>query len=678
MKKIRFQLFITLITVFIIAVFAIEIHYLGQKDVSFLAKVLLIVFFNLNLVAMMTLIFFVGKSLFRLFLERRHKMLGYKLKTRFVVVLVVMTLIPSAFLFVVSSGVVTRYLDRWFDPQIRQPLDLAVEVAKSAYEMQRRQALIFARAAASGKALPDDLKVYTLNAIPDNASEVIKTGFEGKDDVEVISASAGDIVRAVAPLNRLRPREGVVVVESVMDRGLTRNAGMIQDAYRNYLVLESWKMPVKTNYLLILGFSTLLMVFMALWIALRISRGITDPIQALAQATAEVAKGNLDMSVTMVRDDEIGLLVSSFNNMVKDLKENKESLQHASQVSDRRRLVIEKILESVNSGVISLDTEGNILLINHAACRILDITPEEVVNRNYRALLALIGSDELRETVSSIIIKDFKGIEKEIRIMVREKSILLRIFITGMRDAGTFTGTLVVFNDLTEVARAQRALAWQEVARRIAHEIKNPLTPIKLSTDHMVKKWQNRDEDFGKVFERSTKTIIREVESLKRLVDEFSRFGKMPEICKVPARMSSIIESVMLLYRDYDGIEMHLSVEGTERLIEIDAEQFKRVIINIVDNAIQAMHNQGRIDIMIHQDASSNMAYLDIADDGPGIPEQDREKLFLPYFSTRKDGTGLGLAIASRVVTEHRGYIRVRDNNPHGTIFSIELPIREG
>ncbi|MBI5075695.1 MAG: HAMP domain-containing protein [Nitrospirae bacterium] len=678
MKNLRFPLFISLIILFIITVFSIEFHYIGLKDVPVLTKVLLFVLLNLNLVALLTLMFFVGKSLIRLYFERKQKVLGYKLKTRFVVVLVVMTLIPSAFLFVVSSGVVTNYLDRWFDPQIKQPLDLAVEVAKSAYEMQRQQTLVFARAATAGLTLPEGLKAYTLRTIPADASDIIKAGFEGKEDVEIISTKTGDIVRAVVPRNRQNPHDGIVVVESVMDSSITRNAGMIQAAYKNYLTLDSWKMPMKTNYLLILGFSTLLMVFMALWTALRISRGITDPIQALAQATAEVAKGNLDMSVNIERDDEIGLLISSFNNMVRDLKENKESLQHASQVSDRRRLVIEKILENVNSGVISLDAEGNILIINNAACRILNIDPSDVMNKKYDTLLSLIDSDELRETVKGIIIRDFKGVEKEIRIMVGEKRILLRLFITSLRDTGNFMGTLVVFDDLTEITRAQKAIAWQEVARRIAHEIKNPLTPIKLSTDHMVKKWQNKDEDFGKVFERSTKTIIREVESLKRLVDEFSRFGKMPEIRKAPAMLSSIIESVINLYKDYKDIEMHLSLKGSETPIELDAEQFKRVIINIVNNAIQAMQNQGRLDIMIHQDALSNRVYVDIADNGPGIREEDKEKLFLPYFSTRKDGTGLGLAIASRVVTEHRGYIRVRDNKPHGTIFSIELPIKEG
>ncbi len=678
MKNIRFALFIVSIVLLIIVVFGIEFHYLGLEHVPFLTKVLLFVLLNLNVVALLTLMFFVGKSMLRLYLERKHRVLGYKFKTKFVVVLVVMTLIPSAFLFVVSSGIITNYLDRWFDPQVREPLDQSMEIAKAAYEMQRRQTLAYAQAAATGSGHPEGFRVYSLVSIPENATETVRAGFEGKSDVEVITADSGDIVRAVVPKDTRRPQDGVVVVESVVDRTISRNAETIQDAYKNYLALESWKLPIKTNYLLILGFSTLLMIFMALWIALRISRGILDPIQALAQATGEVARGNLEMSVDISRDDEIGLLVSSFNTMVRELKENKESLQHAYSEADRRRLIIEKILENVNSGVISLDAEGNILTVNNAACRILNITPQDVTNKKYSNLLAILNSDELKETVRGIIIKDFKAIEKEVRIQVGERRALIRIFITSLQYAKDFMGTLVVFDDLTEIARAQKTLAWQEVARRIAHEIKNPLTPIKLSTEHMIKKWVNRDEDFGKVFDRSTRTIIKEVESLRRLVDEFSRFGKMPEIRKAPVLLLPIIESAVNLYKDYRGVKIHVSVAGDAVAVELDEEQFKRVLINIVDNAIQAMQNQGRIDIMIQYAVLSNRVYVDIADNGPGIREEDREKLFLPYFSTRRDGTGLGLAIASRVITEHRGYIRVMDNRPHGTIFRIELPIKEG
>jgi two-component system nitrogen regulation sensor histidine kinase NtrY len=677
-KNLRFTSLILGLVLFIFFVFGLEVHYMRMQNTTFFIKSIIFILLNLNLLALLILMFFVGKNLLKIYLERKHKVLGYKFKTKFVVVLVVLTMIPSAFLFIVSSGVVTNYLDRLFDPQIRQPLMLSVELAKSAYEMQRERTLSYARAIASGRTAPENFRVQHLRESPVDASETVKSGFEGKAGVEVISGERGDIIRAVVPEYQGGRRLGIIVVESFIGKEISENTERIKEAYKSYLTMESWKTPIKTNYLLVLSFFTLMTIFMALWVALRISRGITDPIQILAQATEEVAMGNLETRVDIAREDEIGLLVSSFNNMVKELKEGKESLQRAWTESDRRRLIIENILENIHSGVISLDTAGNILTINSAACRILGLTPEEVINKNYSLLLSMLKSEELKDTVKNIRVDDFKVVDKELRVTVGEKRVLLRIFITTLGDSKNFLGTLAVFDDLTDLVRAQKALAWQEVARRIAHEIKNPLTPIKLSTDHMIKKWQNRDDDFGQVFERSTKTIIKEVESLKRLVNEFSRFGKMPEINKAPVRISPIIETVVNLYRDYKGLEIRVSGQEKEPFVELDAEQFKRVIINIVDNAIQAMQNKGKIEIMIGYDNAANRVYVDICDDGPGIRAEDKERLFLPYFSTKKDGTGLGLAIASRVVTEHRGYIRIKDNKPRGTIFTIELPIREG
>jgi two-component system nitrogen regulation sensor histidine kinase NtrY len=677
-KNLRFTIIIASVIVFILLVFAVEIHYMKIENVPFFTKLILLVLLNLNFVALLVLMFFVGKSLLKVYLEKKHRVPGYKFKTKFVVVLVVLTMIPSIFLFVVSSGVVTQYLDRWFDPKIERPLLMSIEIAKAAYDMQRREALTFARAAADGRKVPGNYRLRHLGVLPKDASDTIRAGFEGKEDVEVVTKKKGEIIRAVAPEYRDGRQAGIVVVEIPADRDISRNADAIREIYRNYMTLESWKTPMKTNYLLFLGFFTLLTVFMALWAALRISRGITDPVQMLVRATEQVAGGNLDMTLDIQREDEIGRLVGSFNNMVKELRESKESLQRTWTESDRRRLIIENILQNINSGVISLDTSGNILMINDAACTILSITPGEVVDKNYSVLLSMLHSEELKEMVKSIRVIEFTGAEREFRVTAGGRRILLRVFITALKDGRNFLGTLVVFDDITDIVRAQKAIAWQEVARRIAHEIKNPLTPIKLSTDHMIKKWHNRDEDFGQVFERSTKTIIREVESLKRLVNEFSKFGKMPEIKKSPALISGIIEGVIALYSDYRELEITLKKEENEPVVEVDAEQFKRVIINIVDNAIQAMQSRGRISMEISHDMVSNRIYVDIADNGPGIKEEDKEKLFFPYFSTKKDGTGLGLAIASRVVAEHRGYIRIRDNTPTGTIFTIELPVREG
>jgi two-component system nitrogen regulation sensor histidine kinase NtrY len=442
--------------------------------------------------------------------------------------------------------------------------------------------------------------------------------------------------------------------------------------------MESWKVPLKMNYLLILAFFTLIVVFMALWVALRIARGITDPIQSLAQATEEVASGNLDVRLNLRREDEIGLLINSFNHMVAGLKDGKETLQKAYVKSDRERLWMENILANINSGVVFLDVYGKILTINVAARSILNVNAEDVINKNYRELTAMIASEELNALISGIIIKDLKGIEKDVRVTVGDKRLILRVFVTTLRDKASIPiGLLVVFDDLTDVIKAQKAIAWEEVARRIAHEIKNPLTPIKLSTERMMKKWEQKDKDFDQIFERSTRTIVNEVDSLKRLVDEFSRFGKMPEIKKMPTNLASIINEALELYKDYKGFNVKVLLPGDMPPVEMDGEQFKRVMINIFDNAFQAMGNSGNIELKVYMDKAANRVFMDIADDGPGMKEDDKDKIFLPYFSTKKDGTGLGLAIANKIVMEHRGYIRVRDNSPKGTIFTIELPIRD-
>jgi two-component system nitrogen regulation sensor histidine kinase NtrY len=300
------------------------------------------------------------------------------------------------------------------------------------------------------------------------------------------------------------------------------------------------------------------------------------------------------------------------------------------------------------------------------------------MGKNYREILSTIESDSLKEMVHGIKLQSLRTVEKEIWATIKEKRVMLRVSIMGLRDRSDYLGLLVVFDDLTDVIKAQKALAWQEVARRIAHEIKNPLTPIKLSTERMLKKWEQRESDFAQVFERSTKTIIKEVEGLRGLVDEFSRFGAMPKINKMPASLALLTDEVVNLYRDYKGFVINVLIPGGIPLIDMDGEQFKRVLINLFENAIQAMPEGGKIDLSVEVDNAANRVFIDIADDGPGIPEEDKEKLFLPYFSTRRGGTGLGLAIASKIIREHMGYLRVRDNDPHGTVFTIEMPIREG
>jgi two-component system nitrogen regulation sensor histidine kinase NtrY len=677
MKNLRFNIIIASILILTIVAFGIELYYMRLGNVSFFTKLTILILLNLTVIALLTLMFFVAKSLMRLYLERRNRILGYKFKTKLVVILVILTLIPATILFVFSSGLITNYIDRWFAPQLRQPLDSSIEIAKAFYELEKQRALDIAKKVPKGETIVGNYTIRHLSEIPKDATETLRAAFEGKAGAEVISEKNGDIVRAVVPEHQGGRQMGVIVVESFVPKKITKNVENIKDAYEKYLTLESWRIPIKTNYLIILGFLTLLVIFMALWVALKIARGITDPIQSLAQATEQVAAGNLDINVPLNQKDEIGLLVNSFNHMVQELKEGKESLHSAYIESDRRRLFMENILDNINSGVIMLNTAGNVLMINGAACSILNINPEEVLNKNYKELMSMIKSEELKNLVKDIEGREFRWIEREIKVATMDRKAILKVFIKGLKDSQKYIGLLVVFDDLTDIIKAQRAVAWQEVARRIAHEIKNPLTPIKLSTERLVKKWESRDTDFDQVFEHSTKTVIREVEGLKRLVDEFSKFSKMPEIKKILTHMPTIIDEVVNLYKGYKGIEINVSLPEENPLVELDGEQFKRVMINIFDNAIHAISNKGRIDVRLRFDMFLNMVYVDIADDGPGIRDEDKEKLFFPYFSTKRDGTGLGLAIANRIIAEHKGYIRVRDNEPKGTVFTIEVPIGE-
>ena len=661
----------------IVAASALELHFIRLGSLSIATRVIVLILFNFNLLALLTLMFFVGKTLTRLYLERKEKVLGSRFKTKIMVIFVVLTSIPSVLLFLGASGLVTNYIDRWFSPQFRQPIDSTLNIAGTIYDVERQKAMEAARAVIARGSLPMEYNVIHLAEMPENPSDVVREAFEGKEGTEVVSDEEGDTVRAVVPDVLEGKKAGVLIVEARVPGEITRNVEKIRNAYEDYIKLEAWKQPLKLNYLLFLGFFTLLVIFMALWVSLRLARRITEPIQSLAQATGEVAAGNLDVNVGIVRDDEIGFLIRSFNHMVHELKEGKRSLQQAYIESDRRRLVMENILENIESGVIFLDAEGTSMAINRAACAILNVEAGNVIGKKYGEILAGIKSDSLRELIHGIKLKTLESVSREVWATIRGKRRLLKVSITGLRDASGYLGLLVVFDDLTDVVKAQRALAWQEVARRIAHEIKNPLTPIRLSTERMQKKWEQKDSDFAEVFQRSTKTIIKEVDSLRSLVDEFSRFGKMPEIVKAPTPLDGIIGEIIDLYRDFKRVTIRVSVPEERPLVDMDGEQFKRVLINLFDNAIHAMEEGGTITVSVRFDRTANKVYIDVADDGPGIREEDKEKLFLPYFSTKDGGTGLGLAIAGKIVTEHRGYLRVRDNDPHGTVFTIEMPIKE-
>ncbi len=626
------------------------------------------------IVAFMALVFFVFKNLFLLYMESRNRVLGYKFRTKVVALFVGIVLLPSVLLFVVASGLITTYIDRYLTPNIKEPIELSFNLGRHLYERELDRTLKEAERAEKGYPVAEGFTVRRLNALPENASETLKEAFEGKKGAEVITTPDGDIIRAFVPIKRGSRVVGVIEVEQVLPEEITLKAEKIKRAYQNYILLYQVKLPLKINYIIALAFFTLLVVFTALWVAIKISRWITEPVQRLAHATEVVAKGDLNIRVDLKREDEFGLLVNSFNRMVEELRESKKSLEEAYLESERRRVCLENVLEGINSGVISFDRQGRIITINSAALRILKLEERDVIHNTYEALLRNVQSEELKEFIKGIKIDEVGLIQREFNVRIADAPVILRVFITQLKDKNNQSlGLLVVFDDITELLKAKEALLWQEVTRQMAHEIKNPLTPIKLSTERLLRKWRKQDGDFGDALVSAAETIIREVEGLQRLVNDFSRFGRIPEIKKEPTDIREIVNEVVSLY---SHLKRPISVEmdDTLPLVDLDREQFKRAIINLIDNAIAATKGEGDISIRIQMGESPGVLIVEVADTGIGIDEKTKKKLFVPYFSTKKEGSGLGLAIVHRIVTGHGGTITVMDNKPKGTRFIINIP----
>jgi two-component system nitrogen regulation sensor histidine kinase NtrY len=681
MKNFKALFGLLLISFLAIIITGIVLNNLGIEHGSLLIKIGFI-FIVVNIVLyLIILIFYVFRNLVHLYSEKRRKAIGSKFRTKLTASFLGLVLIPSVLLFFLSSQLINNSIDTWFSLEIQKPIYESMDIARTLYFKERQNVKNYARILSLGipagdknelDVLPDAFRAYLLEK--KDGTALVESAFKGKSDTAVLSTEKGDIIRAAAPVRREGRITGVIVVETVIPQDIVSKLESIQSAFNEYVQIRAQQNPVRFIYFLMLSIATLLIIFLALWISFRIARGITVPIQSLAEATETVAHGNLDFRMNLIRDDEIGMLMNSFNHMLDDLQQGKQSLEEAYRESDQRRASMESILESINSGVIFFDRAGKTITVNNAACALLSAKRNAIEGKTYRDLLLSLKSDELIAMVKHLSERGFGAVEKEIHIHLNGRPMDLRVYATIIKDSSKrFIGTLAVFDNLTEIIMAQRALAWQEVAKRIAHEIKNPLTPIRLSAERLLKKWNDRSDDFDEVIARSTKTIVHEVDSLRSLVDEFSRFGKMPKINLEPTRLESIIEEVVELYSNHKDISITHTFNGAMPEIPLDRKQIKMALINLIDNAIQAQTRS--IMISARYNASLEIIGIEVADEGTGIREEDKDKLFFPYFSTKKEGTGLGLAIVNSIISRHRGYIRVQDNEPKGTRFIIELPV---
>jgi two-component system nitrogen regulation sensor histidine kinase NtrY len=428
----------------------------------------------------------------------------------------------------------------------------------------------------------------------------------------------------------------------------------------------------------------LVIIMSGTWFGFQIAKGITVPIQRLAEGTKAVAAGDLNFRITVKANDEIGVLVDSFNRMTRDLQASKvqleranKSLQGSNIELDRRRAYTETVLDNVGSGVVSVDAVGRITTFNRAAERILGLKGEEMRGVLLNDVFKPLGLVMFTDLVERIRAGERESLAWEGQAEVGGGVLVLGLNGSRLRgDKGESLGAVVVFEDLSALIKAQKAAAWQEVAQRIAHEIKNPLTPIQLSAERLRKKFFEGAPDFKDIVDQATGTIVKEVSGLKRMVDEFSKFARMPVPVMERQSLHNAINDVIMLYKGaHRDVEFVTDLDEHLPWIMMDREQMKRVFVNLFDNAVQAMNGKGCLWVATRHEAREGRIVIEVADEGVGIQPGDQENLFLPYFSKTKAGTGLGLAIVHRIISDHNGRIRAANNAPKGAIFTIELPV---
>jgi two-component system nitrogen regulation sensor histidine kinase NtrY len=667
---------------------------------------------NINIILILLLIFLVIRNLVKLIFERKQRVLGAKLRTKLVAAFISLSLVPTILLFLVAVGFITNSVEHWFSAQVEQSLQGSLEVAQTYYrdfanntvstaqqiskslskqgihkgsremgllreELETRRKEyhlstlgIFLKGEGNSIRTEDPMLRHVSLHLPE---DLLEAGFSGKEVSRILSVGEGEMITGIAPI--FNPSEGggvigIVVASHFIPKSLTTKMREISQAFVEYKQLKILKKPIKFSYMMALLMVTLLIVFSATWFGFRLAKDITIPIKDLAEATHRIASGDLNFRIQMKAADEIGMLVQSFNQMTEDLQVSRSELE-------QRKKYMEFVLKNVAAGVISIDEKGNVTTINTSAEQMLEIKGEIVLEKIFSEVLPKEYVKQIEQLLRELRISGKGSIERQVTVNLEGKSLSLLINLTTLRDEeGKPLGVVAVFDDLTQLIKAQRMAAWREVARRIAHEIKNPLTPIQLSAQRLRKRYLEKLQPDGAVFDECTRTIVKQVEELKGMVNEFSNFARMPASQPTLNQLNDIIQEALVLFQEAHKQIRFEFISNTLPVINLDRDQMKRVMINLIKNSLAAIESEGRIKIQTNYDPKLQMVRLEVSDDGCGIQDEDKGRLFEPYFSTKKSGTGLGLAIVNAIISDHNGYIRVRDNKPKGTTFVIELPIR--
>lgn len=701
-----------------------QTHLLQNNDSSFTgSNVLIFALINLNVLLVLVVLFLVLRNLAELLFEKRVNKIGRTLKTKLIASFLSLTLIPAVLLFFVALQFVSTSMDYWFNSNIENSLEESLKLAQSVLKDKENRAGIIGKAIAfnihgsnhndveikelfdkvvnmekedgpdaislistSGKQTISATKILTNEDLPRVPVTLLEKAKRQNSYESIIQETPlGDLVRSIAPIKiAANATDNKILVTSILipTDELARMTA-ISRGVEGYRQLKYFKEPFKFWLLIILLIVTLLIVFAAIWFGIYIARGITGPIENLVEATNRVAEGDLEFTLNTKSNDEMGLLIDSFNQMTSNLYHSNDQLEKtyqalmiSSQESEQRRLYTEIILQNVSAGVISLDKDGAITTINHFAEKLLKINRDYFIGLTFPQVLPQNQSMIIAEFITELQETEKTSLQQHIKLQVAGKSYSLLINFSRLEDdKGKLLGFVLVFDNLTKIEKMQRMAAWREVARRIAHEIKNPLTPIQLSAQRLRRRYPDILEEENSVFDKCTATIISQVDVLKNLVSEFSQFARMPKVQKTVGSIQELTEKTLVLYKEgHKDIDFSWNADNIPKF-RFDSEQLGRCLVNLLDNGIAALEKGDSININLSISEDKESVFIAVADTGPGISKENKLKLFEPYFSTKKTGTGLGLAIVSTIIADHNGYIRVQDNKPKGSIFTIELPL---
>jgi two-component system nitrogen regulation sensor histidine kinase NtrY len=710
----------------------------AEMSPDFLTEVVVYALSAGVLAMLIALVFVLARNIVKLVVERRRGLPFSQFRAKLVLALLGLTIVPSVLVLIVGGQLIRNSTARWFaepvDTILRSARDIAVEYYDEHEDLMAThaeriaagvsaEALRLRNVTAIRRAIEADVRqgrvslieVYAAQAgappaqvVAVEAPSLTRVRTRGSSDrlaARIVTGSTdttahdaldggGDMVRAGYPVKDSSGEVvGVVVASDMLSGSVAQQARRITDAYEDYRQLLVMRPALEGVYLSIFLMMTLMILVSATWMGLYLAKRITRPIQMLAAGAREIGAGRLDYRIEPETRDEFGSLVEAFNTMAGELSASQQKLERSRLELERkhvevegRRRYIETVLERIATGVVSIGPDGQIETANTAAVRLLGIDGGAIG----RPASDVFDRDDLKP-LQQVIRRARHPASgppvQEVALTRDGREVHLSAAATLLQADGSGpAGTVLVFDDVTPLIRTQRVAAWRDVARRLAHEIKNPLTPIQLSAERLRRQFSSAPPSAKALIDECTSTIVTEVDSLKALVDEFAQFARMPAPKAVATDLNAVLAETAGLYNGLlKQIRLDHRLADNLPKVRIDAEQIRRVVINLVDNAIEALGGSGAgprpdgsvpvIEIATQHDAPNGVVRITIGDNGPGIPPADRDKLFMPYYSTKRRGSGLGLAIVRRIVAEHGGAIDVADNLPTGTIFSIDLPV---